>query len=215
MLIAHGLPVELSVSTRAGARILPIAAVRVLGALTYAYLLNGFCLLFAVWQTPAPQLFQIPKGQGGIVEWSLSLLQNQGLIILIIFCIIVFMRVLKRIGLLDLIERLLAPVLPLFGMGRQAAPLTVVGMVMGLSYGGALIIRETARKKMDEREVFNSMALMGMCHGLVEDSLIMAAIGGKLAGILWGRILFSLIVVFLLVTLSGWLGNRRCNDSVG
>ena len=119
------------------------------------------------------------------------------------------MRLLKKIGLLGLLEGLLAPILPLFGMGRKAAPLTVVGMVMGLSYGGALIIRETARGKMEDREVFNSMALMGMCHGLVEDSLIMAAIGGKMAGILWGRILFSLIVVFLLVTLLGWLNGHR------
>lgn len=42
----------------------------------------------------------------------------------------------KMIGLLDLLERMLAPVLPLFGMGKQAAPLAVVGMVMGLSCGG-------------------------------------------------------------------------------
>jgi len=72
---------------------------------------------------------------------------------------------------------------------------------MGLWHGGALIIRETSNGKMGKDEVFNSMALMGLCHGLVEDTLIMAAIGGKFIGILWGRILFSLIVVYLLVRL--------------
>lgn len=143
------------------------------------------------------------------MAWSINLLQNQGLIVLIIFCIIVFMRFCRLIGLLALLERLLAPILPFLGMGRQAAPLTVVGMVMGLSYGGALIIRETSITQMDRHEVFNSMALMGMCHGLVEDTLIMAAIGGKFAGILWGRILFSLIVLFVLVQLFGWLAGRR------
>ncbi|MFW2367461.1 MAG: hypothetical protein ACN4GW_13675 [Desulforhopalus sp.] len=209
MLIAHGLPVELSVSKRAGANLLPIGAVRVLGALAYAYLLNGFCLLFSIWQAPASLLFKVPESEGGLVAWSLNQLQNQGLIILIIFCIIISMRLFKIIGLLTLLEKLLAPVLPLFGMGRHAAPLTVVGMVMGLSYGGALIIRETASGKMDRREVFNSMALMGLCHGLVEDTLIMAAIGGKFSGIFWGRVLFSLIVISMMVKISGWFAGRR------
>ena len=51
---------------------------------------------------------------------------------------------------------------------------------------------------MTRREVFNSLALMGLCHGLVEDTLLMMAIGGKLAGILFGRLLFSLFVLFTL-----------------
>ena len=113
--------------------------------------------------------------------------------------IVLCMRLLRKFGILGLLEKILAPVLPVFGMGRQAAPLTVVGMIMGIGYGGALIIRETSTGKLDKAEVFNSMALMGLCHGLVEDTLIMAAIGGKFAGILWGRIVFSLIVSYLLV----------------
>jgi hypothetical protein len=144
----------------------------------------------------------------------LELLQNQGLIILIIFCIVLCMRLFRVLGVLGLLERALAPVLPLFGMGRHAAPITVVGMVMGIAYGGALIIRETSSGKMGKDEVFNSMALMGLCHGLVEDTLVMAAIGGKLGGILWGRIFFSLIVIFLLVRLLRSLAVRRMQGQI-
>ena len=71
-------------------------------------------------------------------------------------------------------------------------------MVMGIGFGGALIIRETTRGSMDKREIFNSLALMGLCHGLIEDTLLMMAIGGKIGGILVGRVLFSLIVVFFV-----------------
>ena len=119
------------------------------------------------------------------------------------------MRLFKLVGLLGFFERMLAPFLPHFGMGPQAAPITVVGMIMGIGYGGALIIRETATGKLAKEEVFNSMILMGLCHGLLEDTLLMAAIGGKFAGILWGRILFSLIVTYLLVQLLGMLKRRR------
>ncbi len=209
MLIAHSLPVELSVSQRAGAKFLPIAVIRLAGAVLYAFLLNKICVGFDLWQERAVLLFTADEATGNLLQWTVDLLRNQGLIILIIFCIVLCMRVLKAIGLLALLERILAPVLPFFGMGRQAAPITVVGMIMGIGYGGALIIRETSTGKMAKAEIFNSMALMGLCHGLVEDTLVMAAIGGKLGGIFWGRIIFSLLVISVLVKLLQLFAAKR------
>ena len=214
MLIAHALPVELSVSKRAGANLLPIAAIRLVGAVTYAYILNKICLHFDVWQDKAVLLFKGTTESSGLVQWGIGQIQNLGMIIIIIFCIVLFMRLFRAIGILTLLERLLAPVLPVFGMGNHSAPITVVGMVMGLGYGGALIIRETARGKIGRKEVFNAMVLMGLCHGLVEDTLLMAAIGGKFGGILWGRILFSLLVTFSLVRLLGLLLDKKSQSKI-
>lgn len=209
MLIAHSLPIELSVSKRAGANLLPIGLLRLIGAVVYAFLLYQFCLGFHIWQDKAILLFKATAKSEGLLQWGMGLLQNLGLIVLIIFCIIICMRIFRAVGLLSLLEKILAPVLPFFGMSRQAAPITVVGMIMGIGYGGALIIRETTTGKMAREEVFNSMALLGLCHGLVEDTLLMAAIGGKFGGILWGRILFSLIVTFVLVRLLQALAAKR------
>lgn len=213
MLIAHALPIELSISRRAGAPLLAVALLRFCGAVVYAALIAQFCRLFSIWQQPATLIFSAPSGQATHMQWALQQLQNIVLIIGVIFVILLFMRLLRRVGALTLMEDLLAPVLPLFGMSRQAAPLTVVGMVMGLGYGGALIIREATKGTMSRREIFNSMALMGLCHGLVEDTLVMMAMGGRLGGIFWGRILFSLMVIFLLVRISGILG-LFANDAV-
>ncbi len=209
MLIAHSLPIELSVSARAGARLMPIAIIRGVGAIVYGYLLNKVCLFFDLWQEPSRIIFKATSASGDYLTWTLDLLQNLCLIIFIIFCIIILMRLFKLIGLLSFFERILAPVLPHFGMSSRAAPITVVGMIMGIGYGGALIIRETTTGKLAKDEVFNSMVLMGLCHGLLEDTLLMAAIGGKFGGILWGRILFSLIVTYLLVQLLVTLKKRR------
>lgn len=215
MLIAHSLPVELSVSKRAGAGILPIACIRLFGAVVYCFLLNRFCLAFDIWQQPAELLFKITAQDGGLLQWGLDQLQNQGLIVGVIFLIVLGMRLFRAIGVLAFLEKMLAPVLPFFGMSRKAAPITVVGMIMGIGYGGALIIRETNTGKLAKEEVFNSMALMGLCHGLVEDTLIMAAIGGKFGGILWGRIVFSLIVTYLLVRGLQLLVDRRMRQHAG
>ena len=209
MLIAHSLPLELSISKKAGAALLPIAVLRIGGAILYGFLLSRLCSALQIWQEPATILFQTTAAEQGIWQWALSQLTNLALIVLVIFCIVVAMRILRAIGLLTLLERLLSPVLPFFGMSKRAAPVTVVGMIMGIGYGGALIIRETCSGSMDREEVFNAMALMGLSHALVEDTLLMMAIGGKFGGIFWGRILFSLGIVFLLVRTTRYLGERR------
>ncbi len=201
MLIAHSLPIELSVSKKAGANILPIGFIRLVGAVVYAYLLNKICLYFHIWQDRAVLLFKQSAEPLNLLQWLVRQIENIGMIIIIIFCIVILMRLLRIIGVLDFLERMLEPVLPMFGMGRESAPMTVVGMIMGIGYGGALIIRETNRGNIGREEVFNSMALMGLCHGLVEDTLVMFAIGGKLGGILWGRIVFSLLSIFFMVRL--------------
>jgi spore maturation protein SpmB len=214
ILIAHSLPIELSVSKRAGAEVLPIALIRLLGAVVYGFLLNRLCLAFDIWQQPAVLLFKVTAKSGDLLPWVIDLLRNLGLIVGAIFLIIICMRLFRAVGFLGLMEKILAPVLPFFGMSHQAAPITVVGMIMGIGYGGALIIRETSTGKLTKEEVFNSMALMGLCHGLVEDTLILAAIGGKFGGILWGRIIFSLLVSFLLVRGVRFLTDRRIRQGV-
>lgn len=203
MLIAHSLPLELAITKKAGAPFAPIALLRLLGGFVYGFLLHTFCSIFQVWQQPAVMLFTAEERADTLLAWTASQLQNFALIVTVIFCIIIIMKILRILGILNFFERMLEPVLPLFGMSRKAAPVTVVGMVMGISYGGALIIRETSSGAMDKREVFFSLALMGLSHALIEDTLLMLALGSHWGGILVGRVLFSLVVIYLLALLIG------------
>ncbi len=204
LLIAHSLPIELSVSKKAGAPLLPIALLRLIGAFVYGTILSFLSGFFDVWQQPIEVFFQVTTVDTSWLDWGISQLFNLGCIVLVIFCILLAMKVLKYVGVLDLLEKLLTPVLPVFGMSINAAPMTVVGMVMGLGYGGALIIRETALGKLNRKEIFNSMALMALCHGLIEDTLLMVSIGGTLAGLLFGRVLFALIITFFIAKMIDW-----------
>ena len=209
MLIAHSLPVELSITKKAGAGILPMALLRLLGALVYGILLNQICTRLDIWQEPAIMLFQGTPEEQSLLQWGSGQAANVVLICVVIFFVLLAMRLLQAIGLIKLIEMLLKPLLPLFGMTHRAAPVTVVGMILGIAYGGALIIKETTAGKMDSREVFNSLALMSLSHGLIEDTLVMMALGGKLGGILWGRLLFSLALMYVLVKTFDHLGTRN------
>lgn len=202
MLIAHSLPLELTITKKAGAPFTPIALLRLTAAFIYGFLIHIVCSMFQLWQGPATILFKAELQPETLWLWAASQLKNFALIIVVIFLITVIMKILRVTGVLSLFERLLEPVLPLFGMSRKAAPVTVVGMVMGISYGGALIIRETNSGSMGKREVFFSLALMGLSHALVEDTLLMVALGGHWGGILVGRLVFSLIVIYLLALIT-------------
>lgn len=208
MLIAHSLPLELTITKKAGAPFTPIALLRLTGAFIYGFVLHILCSTLEIWQEPATIIFEAGKQATTTLSWALGQLENFALIIFVIFWITIIMKVLRATGVLALFERILEPVLPIFGMSKRAAPVTVVGMVMGISYGGALIIRETNSGSMGKREVFFSLALMGLSHALVEDTLLMVALGGHWAGILLGRLVFSLLVIYLLATF--W-GKRKVN----
>jgi len=137
--------------------------------------------------------------------------RNMVSIFFIILCLLVLLRILKKVGISDLMTRLLEPVLSMLGMGRQAAPITIIGMTLGLSYGGGLIIQEARAGGLSRKDIFCSLALMGLCHGLIEDTLVMMLLGGHLSGIFWGRLVFSLIAIFLIGKLIQRLPAQACD----
>jgi spore maturation protein SpmB len=209
ILIAHSLPIEQSITRKAGAGFLPMAAIRVFGALGYGMLLHAICNRFSIWQYPAATIFRQTPEHQSLAQWALNQCFNIFMVCLVIFAVLLAMRVLRALGVIRLCENLLKPVLPWLGMSHRAAPVTVVGMLLGIVYGGALIIRETTEGSMDSREIFNSLALMSLSHGLIEDTMIMMTLGAKLGGILWGRLVFSLLVIYVLVRVTGLLATPR------
>jgi hypothetical protein len=86
--------------------------------------------------------------------------------------------------------------------------LTVVGVTLGLSYGGGLLIQHARTGEIADRDVFFSMALLGLCHSLIEDTLVMSAVGAHHSGTLWGRLIFSLLATWILVRVVARLPER-------
>lgn len=201
MLIAHGLPVELRIAQKAGPRLRVMLLLRVGCALSFGYLLNQGYRAGQLFQQSNRALWVPPPIDPSWQGWLLAELNNMVSIFAIIFVLLLVMRLLEHMGLMALLCRLLEPGLALVGMSRLAAPVTLIGMTLGLSYGGSLIIQEARSGQLPENEVFYSLALMGVCHSLIEDTLLMMVIGAHLSGILWGRIAFALFVVAGLVYL--------------
>jgi hypothetical protein len=201
ILVAHSLPVELRIAQKVGARLRAMLLLRVVGAFALGWLLERIYTLSGTLQQPNRALWSPPVTGSGWGGWALAQMQNLLMIFLIIFTLIMLLALLKRVGITELLTRLLEPLLSLLGMGREAAPLAIIGMTLGISYGGGLLIREVEGGKLSRKDVFIALALMGLCHSVIEDTLVVMVFGAQLSGILWARVIFALVVIFVLARL--------------
>jgi len=82
-------------------------------------------------------------------------------------------------------------------------------MTLGIAYGGGLIIRESRAGRIPPRDIFFSLALMGLFHSVVEDTILMMLLGGSIWGFLVGRMIFAFILVWLMVRLFSLIPEQR------
>lgn len=201
MLIAHAIPVEASIARQAGTSFRAMSVLRIAGALVAGAILNGAYTLTGTLQQANQALWTPPARDPSWAGWLLGEAQNLFAIFLIIFTLLILMRGLEKFGITYAMTRLLRPVLTLLGISEKAAPLAIIGMTLGLTYGGGLIIQEARAGHLSRCDVFNSLALLGLCHSFIEDTLLMVVIGGHLSGTLGWRILFALLVTWLTARL--------------
>lgn len=201
ILVAHSLPVETLIARKAGTRLRAAILIRLFGALFLGWILHIFYQLTGTLQQTNLALWNPPAVDPTWSAWLMAEMRNMLIIFLIILTLMALLMIMKKLKISDLMTRLLAPVLKMLGMSREAAPVTIIGMTLGLSYGGALIIQEAQSGRMSKHDLFIAVALMGLCHSIFEDTLLMMVLGAHLSAIFWGRLLFSLLAIFLLVKL--------------
>jgi hypothetical protein len=199
IMIAHALPVETSIAQKAGMRVSVHLVLRIGGAFLLGWILHQIYTLGNYLQNPSVFLWSTPPQDPSLWSWVLNEAKNLALIFMIIIGMFTLMKVLDILRITDLIKWLLQPILTTLGMSKEAAPITVIGITLGLALGGGLVIQEAKSGKMSNQEVFFSLALMCIFHSLIEDTIVMTLMGGHLSGLLWARIAFSLLVIFLMV----------------
>ncbi|MDE0793437.1 MAG: hypothetical protein OSB08_07320 [SAR324 cluster bacterium] len=209
MLIAHSLPVELQIANKAGPRWLSMGIFRIGGALLYGLILNQI-LLWGNWLTESSILLWYPEtGPVDLKTWAWDQVVGLMLMFLILMGIMLLMKVLNKFGFSLFLQRIFTPLLSKLGIGKDATNITVIGITLGISYGGGLIIKESRAGTIPPKDIFFAMVLMGLFHSIVEDTLLMLLLGGSLWGLLVGRLIFALLAVWLLVRLLSLISEQR------
>lgn len=207
MLIAHTLPIEVRIAQKAGVRPAFTLILRLFGAMALGIILHQL-YQWGDWLQQPVSLFWTPQLPApGLVNWALQQLENLAMVQLIIIGLMTLLKLLKLVGIERLLVWLLQPLLRLLGIGPAATTLTLVGVTLGLAFGGGLLIRESQAGHLSRRDVFSAMALLALCHSLIEDTLLVLLLGADLSGVLWMRLIFSLLLVMTLTRLVS-----RCSE---
>ncbi|WP_337268721.1 nucleoside recognition protein [Oryzifoliimicrobium ureilyticus] len=208
ILFAHGLPIEQKIIQKAGPNMLATTLLRLCGGLLYAFLLHH--LLSATGWLSAPVAPSwIPMS--ATPDWTayfISLGETMATMFVILFALSFGLEFLKIIGLLKLMMSGLAPLLRLAGIKGDAGYLTAVGLFLGISYGGGLLIREARSGLIAPRQVFLSCVFMGFAHSIIEDTLIVISLGANAYGVLIGRLVFAIAATAAIAAVLNALSDR-------
>ncbi|NLF29798.1 MAG: hypothetical protein GX591_02785 [Planctomycetes bacterium] len=213
MAVAHALPVEGRVCQKTGMRFRAAVLTRVGGALLLGAILHLIYSTGGWLDGPGRVLLDAPPADAALAGWAVwgawlkNLAVNLGMIYLIVLGLLALLKILEAIGVMRILLLVLGPVLRRLGISPEMAPLSIVGMTMGVTYGGGLIIQEVRGGRFQRRDVVHAMTLMGLCHALIEDTLLMKALGAALSGVLWGRLIFSLAAACVMVRLTRLLSD--------
>lgn len=201
MLIAHALPVEARIAQAAGIRIWFTLSLRIGIALIYGMLFQNIYEWSGTLQQPVEFLWTSELVEPGWGSWLLAQANNLTAMIIIVFALVYALAILKKVGVIDWISRLLRPLLRTLGVSQEATSLTLIGLTLGISYGGGLVIEEARSGRLSQRDVLYTLSLLGLSHSIIEDTILMMLVGGHLSGILFGRLLLTFFVLILLVRL--------------
>jgi hypothetical protein len=200
MLMAHALPIELQIARKAGCRLWLMFLIRFGFGIVAAFIMNQLLIGIHFLQEPnviqwKPEVLTDPT----LLDWFLGEIKKYIIVFFVVMALLFVMRVLKKTGALDKFSAALKPILGILGINKDVIPMTVIGLSLGILYGGALIIKETEEKQIPKMDVFYAFVLMGLCHSLIEDSLLMISMGAHWSMIFIFRMVFALLATFILV----------------
>lgn len=211
MLIAHSLPIEAAIAKRAGVSISMTLLIRLGGGLLFVWILHQTYQFGGVLQETAQVVWSPePAAEQSYLEWGLVQVENLVAIFVIISVLLLALKVLKLMGVEKLMAIALRPVLKVLGISREATNMTIVGITLGLSFGGGLLINEAKQGHIPARDVFTAIMLLNLAHSMIEDTILILLIGADFFSIFWGRLLFSLIMVAVISQLIRGVSEHTC-----
>ncbi len=211
LLLAHSLPLEAAVAKKAGVGIVVTLVIRLGGSLLMGWIFHKIYQSGDLLNTPADIVWRhAPTSDPSYLAWAMDQLQSLVMIFVVIAVLITFLRILKLLGIEKLMGILLKPILSMLGISREATNLAIVGITLGVSFGGGLLINEAKRGHISPRDIFVAMMLLNLLHSLIEDTLLVLLIGANFTTIFWGRIVFSIVVIGILVFTINRIDEKTC-----
>lgn len=125
-------------------------------------------------------------------------------IAIIVIPLMLFMEILKDLGVLDSIAHLLSPIVKVYDMKEEAGFPLVIGIVIGLSYGAGVILQSAKQDELSQRDLYLLTYFLVAAHAVFEDTAIFMALGVNGIWLLTTRILVAALFTYAA---SRWIKN--------
>jgi hypothetical protein len=197
-LFTHNLIVETAVQRRTGSSAMGMVLIRFTGTLVGALTLNA--LLPGSFEASAQA---VPGAEGSdsllnvLGNWWPNALRLVVTVVLIVTGLMILQRILTEFGVTRILSRLLRPLLRAMGLPEETALLWVVSNTLGLAYGSAILIDEVESGALSRHNSDLLNHHIAVSHSLLEDTLLFVAVGAYAPWIIFPRLIFATIVVWL------------------
>lgn len=201
VLVAHALPIEGAVAKALGVPWKVTLLLRIVCSYVFALLVYWVAQFSELMAQPSIVLWSPTPSGEGLVAWLVAQIEMLIGILVILASLMAFLRFLTFVGFDKVLNILLLPLTRLLKVEREASQVTIVGLMLGLSFGAGLLIDAAEKGTISSRDMKIVACFLGLCHSLIEDTLLVILLGAHWVPVLLGRLVFSIIVMALLVRL--------------
>ena len=198
ILVAHNLPIECTICKAAGISVIYTASLRLISAFVLGFILKLIYFNFGFLTETFQTFFTVKPPPENNWYWFLDQFTTLVYIFFLVCLMATVLEMLKIIGVEKLFEKVFMPPLRLFGIQKEAMNIIIVGMFIGIQFGGGMLIKEVKKGTIDKQSIFLSVSLLNLLHAMIEDTILMALVGGHISGILIARVIFSLVLSYLI-----------------
>ena len=200
--LCHALPMECAVNRKTGSSFWKMATIRVVMAFVCAFVLN---LLLPPLADPYIYLGAADESSFGevLLTWLVSQLKMTFLVFAIVYTLMTVQRLIESYRLLEPLSRFLSPLMAVFGLPRNAAYMWLVGNVLGISYGLAVMLDLEEKGIINREEANDVNHHLIMNHSMLEDTIVFSVTGINALLIIGTRVAASIVVVW---------GRRLCKS---
>ena len=193
--LCHALPMECAVNKKTGSSFWRMAVIRIIMAFVCAVFLN------VVLSDDQTRYMYIGVSSDAsfvalMKTWIISQIQMSFIVFVIVYSLMVVQRLIEAYSLLVPLSRLFSPLMAVFGLPRNTAYMWLVGNVLGISYGSAVMVELEDKGLISKEEANDVNYHLIMNHSLLEDTIVFSVAGISALCLVTVRVVSALIMVW-------------------
>ncbi len=195
-LISHNMIVESAIQRKTGSSYFVMFSVRILMSFIGAYILN----LLLPEDLGKAQIVEKAMEHPDLITHLTHWIASAGMLIikmvLIISGLMILQNILKEFKILQALTKVFSPLMKIFGLSKDSSFLWLVGQILGLTYGSAVMLEQVHNKEIEPKNANFLNYHIAINHSLLEDTHLFIAIGVPGIWIITPRFILAILLVW-------------------